>query len=216
MEDRGSRPASDRVAAWLVLAGAGTTMVSFNLWHAFHAGMPGYLALLDGIAPVVLAMGMSHIVARRGWFLKIATVAVMLGAMALSVSATGDVVRPAVGHLWWLFGGVVDSAALVALQVILTPALLKSAESMAESVPESGSGSVPESAEVPPQSPQQVPSRSPSEDRDARAARSAYRKSVAEGRPLSEAGLGAMFGKSRTWGRNRIGEVRAGPATVAS
>ena len=215
-----ARPSSDRVAAWLVLAGAGTTMVSFNLWHAFHAGMPGYLALLDGVAPVVLAMGMSHIVRRRGWFLKIATVAVMLGAMALSVSATGEVVHPAVGHLWWLFGAVVDSAALVALQVILTPVPETVAEpvseSMPESMPESGSGSVPESAGVPPQSPRQVPSRSPAEDRDARAARSAYRKSVAEGQPLSEAGLGAMFGKSRTWGRNRIGEVRAGPATVAS
>ena len=161
MEDRGSRPSSDRVAAWLVLAGAGTTMVSFNLWHAFHAGMPGYLALLDGIAPVVLAMGMSHIVARRGWFLKIATVAVMLGAMALSVSATGDVVRPAVGHLWWLFGAVVDSAALVALQVILTP--------VPEPLPAPAPERTPDPAPVAPpaRSPRAAPKRSGSGRRSA-------------------------------------------------
>lgn len=113
---------SDRIAAWLVLLVAGTTMVSYNLWHGFHSGMPGYLALLDGTVPVLLALGLSHMVARRGRFLKIVTLAVMVGAMVLSVRATGYGVRPATGGLWWLFGAVVDTAALVALQVILTPA----------------------------------------------------------------------------------------------
>ena len=113
---------SDRVAAWLVLAIAGTTMVSYNLWHGFHVGMPFYLALLDGLVPVLLAMGLSHMVARRGWFLKGVTILVMLGAMALSIRATGYGVSRATGNLWWLFGLVVDAAALVALQVILTSA----------------------------------------------------------------------------------------------
>jgi hypothetical protein len=100
-------------------------MVSFNIWHALHGGIPQLpLAVLAGVVPVALAMGMSHIVAayRAGRFLKIVTFAVMAGAMVLSVRATGYVVRPAFGPLWWLYGAVVDSAALVALQVILAPA----------------------------------------------------------------------------------------------
>lgn len=114
-----------RGAAWAVLAFAGSTMVSFNIWHALHGGIPQLpLAVLAGVVPVALAMGMSHIVAayRAGRFLKVVTFAVMVGAMVLSVRATGYVVRPAFGPLWWLYGGVVDSAALVALQVILAPA----------------------------------------------------------------------------------------------
>ena len=114
-----------RGAAWAVLAFAGSTMVSFNIWHALHGGIPQLpLAVLAGVVPVALAMGMSHIVAayRAGGFLRIVTFAVMVGAMVLSVRATGYVVRPAFGPLWWLYGGVVDSAALVALQVILAPA----------------------------------------------------------------------------------------------
>ena len=118
-----TRPQSDLVAAWLVLLGAGITMASFNIWHALHSDMPGYLAVLVGVAPVLIAMGLSHVVARSnaGWFLKTVTFLVMVGAMVLSVRATGYVVRLAFGNLWPLFGAVVDSAALVALQAILKP-----------------------------------------------------------------------------------------------
>jgi hypothetical protein len=117
-----SRP-HDRIAAWLVLAFAGTTMVSFNMWHAIHGGIVFMLAILYGLAPVVLAMGLSHMVAayRGGWFMKGVTFAIMLGAMVLSIRATGYVVKPASGNLWPLFGIVTDSAALLALQVILSP-----------------------------------------------------------------------------------------------
>ena len=114
-----------RGAAWAVLAGAGSTMVTFNIWHALHTGgLRLLLAIMVGLAPAGLAVGLSHIVAayNGGKVMRAVAFAVMAGAMVLSVSATGDVVRPAVGHLWWLFGAVVDSAALVALQVILTPA----------------------------------------------------------------------------------------------
>lgn len=113
----------DRAAAWLVLIFAGATQVSFNIWHAIHGGMPMWLAVLYGLAPVALAMGMSHVVAayRGGWFMKIVTFGVMLGAMVLSIRATGVVVKPATGAIWWLFGATVDTAALVALQVILSP-----------------------------------------------------------------------------------------------
>lgn len=224
MSDRGPRARGHaRAAARAVLAGAGSTMVTFNIWHALHTGgLKWLLAIMVGVAPAGLAIGLSHIVAAHngGKIMRGIAFLVMTGAMVLSVSATGDVVRPAVGPLWWLFGAVVDSAALVALQVILTPVPVPAAESAVESVLESAASTVPESAlesaGVPLQGPQQVPSRSPSEDPDSRAARTAYRKSAAEGRPLSEAALGAKYGKSRTWGRNRISEVRSGPARVSA
>ena len=40
-------------------------------------------------------------------------------------------------------------------------------------------------------------------------AREAYRRSVAEGAPLSGAALARMFGKSPRWGVDRVAEVRA-------
>ena len=49
------------------------------------------------------------------------------------------------------------------------------------------------------------------DDPDAKAAYTAYRKSVNQGRPLSDRALGAMFGRGRTWGANRITEVDGGP-----
>jgi hypothetical protein len=151
MEDQASSHA--RGAAWAVLAFAGSTMVSFNIWHALHGGIPQLpLAVLAGVVPVALAMGMSHIVAAysAGRFLKVVTFAVMVGAMVLSVRATGYVVRPAFGPLWWLYGGVVDSAALVALQVILAPA------------PEAVPGPIPAPAPAAPEkrSPRPAPRRS--------------------------------------------------------
>lgn len=116
-------PVHARTAAWLVLVGAGLTTMSFNIWHAIHGGMPPILAPLEGMAPVLIAMGLSHVISayRGGWFLKAATFGVMLAAMVLSLAATGNVVRPALGPLWWLFGATVDAAALLALQVILSP-----------------------------------------------------------------------------------------------
>ena len=139
-----------RAAAWAVLAFAGLTMVSFNIWHALHGGIPQLpLAVLAGVVPVALAMGMSHIVAayRAGRFLKVVTFAVMVGAMVLSIRATGYVVRPAFGPLWWLYGGVVDSAALVALQVILAPA----PEAVPAAAPEAAPGPVPVPAPAAPE-----------------------------------------------------------------
>jgi hypothetical protein len=114
--------ASDRVAAGFVLAGVGVTMVSCNVWHDVHAGMPGYLAWLAGFAPVVTAMGLSLAIRNRHIALKIIAAAVMIGAMGLSLEAAGTMVRPAFGPLWWLFGPVGDLAALIAFHVIVTPA----------------------------------------------------------------------------------------------
>jgi hypothetical protein len=119
---RTARRPEGLIAAWLCMIIAGVTTVTFNVWHAFHSAMAWPVAVLVGIAPVALAMVVSHLVAvsRAGKFLKTVTFAVMVGAMALSVRATGAVVAPAFGSLWWLFGAVIDTGALVALQVLLS------------------------------------------------------------------------------------------------
>jgi len=246
-KDVAPRP-HDRIAAWLVLAFAGTTMVAFNMWHAIHGGIPLVLAVLYGLAPVVLALGLSHVVAayRGGWFMKGTRFIIMLGAMVLSVRATGYVVKPATGNLWPLFGAVTDAAALMALQVILSPesrAAAKAArktageatvETAASAIPEAAAEATGEPAEVPlpvpaaepafvpPAVPSSKPSREPrrrpvkiSEDPDAKKARAEYRRSVSQGRPLSERALGDKFGRSRTWGASRIAEVEEGPALTA-
>jgi hypothetical protein len=51
----------------------------------------------------------------------------------------------------------------------------------------------------------------PSKDPEAERARAAYRKSVRDGHPLSDRALGDLFGRSRTWGSNRISEADGGP-----
>lgn len=211
-----------RGAAWAVLAGAGSTMVTFNIWHALHTGgLKWLLAIMVGLAPAGLAIGLSHIVAAHngGRVMRVIAFAVMAGAMVLSVSATGDVVRPAVGHLWWLFGGVVDSAALVALQVILS----RPQEATESATREAADSAMPEAAAEPPAVPRRVPSAEPRQTAtrtdkspEAEQARAAYRKSIRQGQPLSDRALGDQFGKSRTWGASRIREAEAGPHPVAA
>ncbi len=46
---------------------------------------------------------------------------------------------------------------------------------------------------------------------DARAARRAYRKSAADGAPLSDRALGAKYSQTRAWGAARIREVKEAP-----
>ena len=204
---------TDRIAAWVVLLGAGGTMASFNIWHSLHSGMNRGLAWLVGVIIVVIVMGTSHVAASgSGRARKLVMFGVMIGAMILSVRATGDVVRPAFGPLWWLFGLVVDSAALVALHAIMTPAAAITAGAAADITAETAGVSPPAPAGV------SLPvSAHVSDDADAKAARAAYRKSLnGPGRPLSQRALGEKFGKSQTWGRDRINEVKAGPAPVAA
>jgi hypothetical protein len=112
-----------RGATWTLLIGMGGTSVTYNVWHAVHRGELNIgLALLYGLAPVFAAGLLSHIVAEHdgGKIMKAVTYTVMLAAMALSIGATASVVAPAAGPwMRWLFGGVLDAAALVALRVIL-------------------------------------------------------------------------------------------------
>ena len=75
-----------------------------------------------------------------------------------------------------------------------------------------------EPALVPPEKPAKEPRQRVlrlAEDPESKRARTEYRKSTSQGQPLSDRALGAKFGKSRTWGANRIAEVEAGPALTA-
>jgi hypothetical protein len=110
-------------AAWAVLIGMGSTSVTYNIYHSVHTGhMLWYLALPYGVAPVFGAVFLSHLVAvhKGGWFIQSLVFAVMLGAMGLSMGAIASVVAPAAGDLRWLFGAVLDAAALIALRILLS------------------------------------------------------------------------------------------------
>jgi hypothetical protein len=227
-------PTHARPAAWAVLAVTGGTTLTFNVWHATHAGhMLLPLALLYGLAPVLAAMGLSHIVAAHqgGTFMKGTAFAVMAGAMALSMGATASVLRPAAGPWFcWLFGIVIDAAALVALQVILSPESRAAAKAARRAAHGAIAGAVPGAAVGPQDEPREGPATGPadgpsdepgdeprqrairvSKEPDAEKARAAYRKSLRAGQPLSDRAVGEMFSRSRNWGAARIREVGDGP-----
>lgn len=110
-------------AAWAVLSVMGGSSVIFNVVHAFrHAPHNWLLPGLYGIGPVAAAVLLSHIGADRrvGKWTRAAVVWVMLLSMATSIGATADIVEPMSGpYLNWLYGAIMDAAALVALRVIL-------------------------------------------------------------------------------------------------
>jgi hypothetical protein len=111
-------------AAWAVVIVAGTITMTYNIWHALIAGhMLWPLALLYGLGPVLLAALLSHVVAEYecGWVMKGIVFAAMIGGMAMSIGATAWTVGPTAGPvLRWVFGAVLDVAALAALRVILS------------------------------------------------------------------------------------------------
>ena len=119
-----AKESSPLIAAWLVLIGMGATSMTYQIYHLVKYGhMNVGLALLAGVVPVFVAMCLSHIVAvyKGGTAMKAVAFAIMAAAMALSIGAVGEVVRQAFGpYLCWLFGALLDGAALVALRVILS------------------------------------------------------------------------------------------------
>jgi hypothetical protein len=127
---------SVKVAAWLVLASMGGTSVTYQIWHATHSHMNVGLAVLYGIAPVLVSMSLSHVAAEGGptgrWMQAAIYLAVAL-AMALSASAIASVVAPAAGTGWrWLFGAVLDGPSLICLRVIILQQQRKVARASAE------------------------------------------------------------------------------------
>lgn len=115
------------VAAWLVLISMGGTNLTFNIYHALQGADHGHalaigLAFLYGVIPVAASLGLSHMVAAyegSGWMRGIAFT-VMVCAMSLSVEATAVTIKPVAGpEMCWVFPGVVDTAALVALRFVI-------------------------------------------------------------------------------------------------
>lgn len=222
------------VAEWMLLLTMGGISAWFNIQNNAGAGkMHLDLAIGAGIAPVIAAMLSSHIVAKRreaGRWIRIATFAVMLGAMALSAQAVGDVVRPGDHYLWWLFGPVIDAGELIALHFLLThAAAAKAAKQAAEAesaarrladrpdpapAPEIP---VPEAREETPQQPQRRgATQKLDRGTEAESARRDYRLSKRNGKPLSDRKLAEKYGRSRTWGKARIREVDESPLSVAA
>lgn len=121
---------SAKVPAWTVLVTMGGTSIILNFWDATHTPHPLFLliAALRGFAPVAAAMGLSEAAARfdGGKTFRIVAFAIMTGAMLLSASAVANVLRPSYPAgllglgLAWLFGIVLDAAAITCLWIILT------------------------------------------------------------------------------------------------
>jgi hypothetical protein len=220
-------PAGRPVAEWMLLLSMSGISAWFNIQDN-ASKIATDLAVGAGIAPVLAAMLTSHIVAKHrnaDIWVRVVTFAVMCGAMALSAQAIGDVVRPADKYLWWLFGPVTDAAELIALHMLLTHAAAgraaRKAAAQAAGEPAAGTTEAPASPSGPAggTGPAEPPRRSAPRGIDrsaeAEAARKMYRKSKAAGTPLSDRKLAAEFGRSRTWGTNRIREVEESPLGIA-
>lgn len=87
-------------------------------------------------------------------------------------------------------------------------------------------GAIREPSKPPAKEPSREPSAGPSsakpasaahvdKSQEAERARAAYRRSVREGKPLTDRALGKKFGMSRTWGASRIREAESGPHLAA-
>lgn len=124
-----------RLIAWPVLIVTGGTSGTMSVYHACKYGdLPWELAVLTGAVPVIVAMGMSEIVALydAGRLLKGLTFAVMAGGLAMTMHASAIVVGPAQGAGFrWGWGLDLDLAALIALFVLLNPQPRRAAKAAA-------------------------------------------------------------------------------------
>lgn len=121
----GRVPRRAMFSVWAVfLSMAGCTM-TFQVYHSIHYGrMPWELAVLYGVVPLAISIGVLDFVAEwedaPKWASPSAYV-ITAGSMFLSAAATGSVVlHAAPGHLSGLFGVLLDWAALLAIRFILT------------------------------------------------------------------------------------------------
>jgi hypothetical protein len=111
-------------AAWLVLGAMGIASVTFQIDHALDGGLPRWLiAGVVGFAPVAVSLGVAHMIAlhKGGRVMRAAAILVMACGMTLSMGAIAWVVGPYY-HSWlrWLFGVLLDGAALFAAWVLLS------------------------------------------------------------------------------------------------
>jgi hypothetical protein len=130
MSDMGSHEAAGaplrraRTSAWIVTVVMGGTTMAFQVYHSVKFGhMPWELAVLYGVAPLLIAVLVLEIVAEwrdAPWAAKAGAYLIMGAAMFLSASATGDVVLAAAPpHFSLLFGALLDGAELLAAYFIM-------------------------------------------------------------------------------------------------
>jgi len=110
-----------RFAAWSVFLGMAGTTMAFQVYHAVTAGqMPWPLAVLYGIVPLAISIGVLAFAAHwpSSWA-RAGAYAITAGAMYMSASATGIVtLHAAAPHAELLFGFILDGAALLAIRFI--------------------------------------------------------------------------------------------------
>jgi hypothetical protein len=210
----------------------------FNIYHSTKAGgMPLGVAVGAGLTPVVCSMLLSHVAAQEHEekVLSWAAWTALVVDMALSLRAVGEVVRPAEGPLWWLFGPGTDIAEFVGLFVIMKRARVRAERRKRARAAQRASAAAASQAAMAPAGPPvaaaagMTPAAVNRADQDAgparrgqRAAprrddsqladeaRKEYRKSVMNREPLTDRALARKFPpKSRTWAAYRMAEVRA-------
>lgn len=120
--EAGRVPRRAMFSAWSVfLSMAGTTM-TFQVYHSIKVGqMPWPLAVLEGVVPLGVSIGVLEYVAVWKSQLTWAAYVITAGAMYMSAVATGAVVvHAAPPHMSGLFGVLLDAAALLSIRFILT------------------------------------------------------------------------------------------------
>lgn len=110
---------------WAILAITGATSLTFNIAHALAAAAKSdlhpALAVLYGVAPVAVALMLSHLIAiqRGGVVKRLLTGAVFAAGLGLSITAISEVLWPVAGHGSYVFAGMLDVAALMGLAEVL-------------------------------------------------------------------------------------------------
>jgi hypothetical protein len=111
------------------MLGCGATSLLYNIVHAVrHEGASTdwvnvLIAVIYGVAPVAISMLTSHMATtkRAAWEVLV-MLAVMLAAMAMSITAAAELVRPVAGpYACWLFPAALDTATLMAFRMIVVP-----------------------------------------------------------------------------------------------
>ncbi|MEV4806733.1 hypothetical protein AB0K18_42625 [Nonomuraea sp. NPDC049421] len=119
---------SVRAWGWCIVIISGGASISLAVHHALTVeGMEEWVAWLYGGVPGLLAALLSHLVALQakqrdvGWFVRLMTMAVMVGAMVINWAGVTEVIQAVAGKLAWLFSVVLDVTALLGLNAVLSP-----------------------------------------------------------------------------------------------
>lgn len=204
--------ASARRWGWAILLLTSSISLAFNLGHAVlgPAGsathsVPKPLVVLYGlygVAPVLVAMMLSHLIAIQhgGWAKRTGTGLVFVSAMALSVKAIYEVLQPIAGHWGLLFAAMLDLSSLLALNEILDTAPTATATTPATS--HSGSGG-------PADRHSQAPATST-------ATATATRSATTPAEPATTTATSDRHGTATTPPRSRTGGAAASPHHIAA